>query len=438
MFISKISALSKTGFFWMLVERITRLSFAFITSILIAKNLGPSQFGEYSFNQSILSILSVFILLGFDGILVRHLITSNDQKFNILKSAFILRCLAILFIFFGLVLYFIIIRENNLLFIIMSVSLVFQGLNIYEFYFQSQKKIKIVAFSNLTAVFVTTFLKIYGVLNDKNVLFFGFVYTIEFFLVLIINLAIFKYLKNKSYKDETIGRFKIDRAVTLLKESWPMVFSGFIVILYMRVDQIVINHYFQNEITAIYITATKLVEIFLFLPTMLISIFFPYLASDYIKKETFKFERNIQLLYIIVIIYGLVVGSIFSLFNKFIIENTFGQEYIQSTEVLQIYGWVILFAGVGVIRTAHLKIIQNTRVHLAFSIIGLLINTMLNLLLVPKFGINAAAYSTLISYSIQSYALSLILFNQRSNIRYVTNVFLFPFRIQQLKRQLKK
>ena len=349
---TKISELNKTGFFWMFTERIVRLSFAFITSILIARKLGPSQFGEYSFNQSILSILSVLILLGFDGILVRHLITNHEKKFNVLKTALILRCISIVIISIGLIFYFII-QDSNWLFLVMSISLIFQGLNVYEFYFQSQKKIKIVALINLIAVFFTTALKIYGIVTNNNVIFFGIIYTVEFLFIFLLNLAVFKYLKTKSIENKTKAKFTTNNALALLKDSWPMVFSGFIVILYMRVDQIAVNYYFQSEKTAIYITATKLVEIWLFFPTMLVSIFFPYLTHYYVKKEKLKFEKNIQILYITVILFGVIIGCICFFFNRFIIENTFGEEYSQSADVLKIYGWIVLFAGIGVIRTAQ-------------------------------------------------------------------------------------
>ena len=86
-----------------------------------------------------------------------------------------------------------------------------------------------------------------------------------------------------------------------------------------------------------------------------------------------------------------------------IVVLVYGSEYQGAVEVLKVYMWSSVF-GFLVVATASYLVAENKTIFLLFRYtLGMLINLVLNWLLIPIYGIEGAAYATLIAYLFASY-----------------------------------
>jgi O-antigen/teichoic acid export membrane protein len=84
--------------------------------------------------------------------------------------------------------------------------------------------------------------------------------------------------------------------------------------------------------------------------------------------------------------------------SGWVVDLLYGSQYDQAGGVLMIHTWAGIFVFLGVVSgkwflTENLQILAFWRV---FS--GMIINILLNILLIPKYGIQGAAVATLLSY----------------------------------------
>ena len=95
---------------------------------------------------------------------------------------------------------------------------------------------------------------------------------------------------------------------------------------------------------------------------------------------------------------GLLSGVFVFFFGAFVIENTFGDNFVESHEILKIHIWGSIFVFLGVISGKWL-VAEGLQVFSLYRVLlGAAINVVLNIFFIPEFGIHGAAYATLIAF----------------------------------------
>ena len=67
----------------------------------------------------------------------------------------------------------------------------------------------------------------------------------------------------------------VRKAKRLLSESWPLILSGVALMLYMRIDQIMIGNMINDSAVGVYSVAVKMAEVWYFVPAAVVSSLFP-------------------------------------------------------------------------------------------------------------------------------------------------------------------
>ena len=98
-----------------------------------------------------------------------------------------------------------------------------------------------------------------------------------------------------------------------------------------------------------------------------------------------------------------------TLFSDWIIHNLYGNEFAKSVVILQIYAWASVFVFMGVANHKWLLIENCQKYILLTTLLGMVINIVCNIILIPLYGASGAAVASLISYGIGSYG-SLLFF----------------------------
>ena len=384
---------------WLFFEKMLRMFVGLFVGIWVTRYLGPERFGLFSYAQSFVGLFVVIATLGLDGIVVRELVKDESRTNDLIGTAFYLKLIGAILTLLVLVIatqFTSNDRYTNLLVFIIASATIFQSFNVVDLYFQSKVLSKYVVFSNIISLFISSIVKITLILINAPLV--AFAWAILFDSIVLALGFIYFFLK---YSISEIKKIKFNKtiAISLLKDSWPLILSGVVISIYMKIDQVMIQDMLGSEAVGQYAAATRLSEIWYFIPTILVSSLFPAIVNARKQSEELYYSR-LQKLFDLVVWIAIVIALPMTFLSDMIVDILYGKQYSQAASVLMIHIWASIFVFLGVI-SSNWYINENLQL-LAFlrAFYGMISNIFLNLLLITKYGIQGAAIATLISYMI--------------------------------------
>lgn len=380
-----------------------------VVGVWIARYFGPDLFGTWNYILAFVGLFSTIATLGIDGIVVRDL-TLNLEKVNYyLGSTFGLRliagiCSAILCLVFSTILS----NDEELNFIlitILSITLILQAFDVVDLYFQSVIKSFYTVISKGIAFILISIVKIALILNTASIFYFVWANVFEIILSSIFLLV--------ALKKEKISFFFLKWESTLAKkmfiEGWPLIIAGVLVMVYLKIDQIMLKELANQKSVGIYAAAVRISEIWYFIPVVVCSSIFPYLLKQReISKE--RYILTLRRMYSLFFWMALLIAIFINLTSVYMISLLYGTEYIGASEVLSIHIWAGIFVFMGVASSQFLMAENIVKFSLYRTLIGALTNLILNFILIPRYQEVGAAYATLVSYFMSTF--SLVFFKQ--------------------------
>ena len=388
---------------WVLIEKIIRFTVGLFVGVWVARYLGPERFGLLSYAQSFVGLFTIIASLGLNGIVVRELVKNNNLNDEIIGTAFWLKLIAA----FGVLLLLAIAINftsndtyTNILIFIIASATIFQSFNVVDFYFQSKVMSKFVVYANIISLFLSSIVKITLILNEAPLLAFAWVILFDSF-ILACGFIYFYIKKNLKFKIKNL-KLKIKTATSLLKDSWPLILSGIAISIYMKIDQVMIKEMMNAEAVGQYAAAVRLSEVWYFIPMVITASLFPAIINAKKKNENLYYLR-LQRLYDFMAFMGIAIAVTMTFLSTWITELLYGAQYNQAGSVLVIHIWAGVFVFLGV-ASAKWFIIENLQMlTLQKTFYGMITNIILNFILIPKYGIQGAAFATLVSQATSAY-----------------------------------
>lgn len=338
-----------------------------------------------------------FVGLGIDSILPRELVNHPEKKDKLMSTAFSLNFIGGIVGYLLSILIFINYKEQSsesiLMMSLMASLLIFKSSEVGDLFFKAKLEAKYAVIGRNSAFIVIAILKIYFVFNHYNLIYFVATNSLE---MLLGGVLVFSFYFKKGNK---ISIKNIDKTliISFLKDGLPMALSGLLVMLYLRIDQVMLTDIKGNEANGIYSTGVKMIEIAYFVPLALAESFFPGIVFSK-KHEGDKYEKNLLGFYSIMTYTALGIGVVTVIIAKPMMGLFFGIEYDGSGEVLQIFG-LSLYSFFMTVATGRYLVAENYKSIIFFrALFGLTINVALNLLWIPEYGFMGAAYASLVSY----------------------------------------
>lgn len=407
---------------WMFISRIFVMAVGFLIGIYLARYLGPSNYGLLNYAISFVGLFSFLASLGVETITNRELIKNPENKDRIIGTSFYLKLVgsvvAILIIFISSKFTT---NDAMLLGIIWmySITYIFTTFNIIDVFFQSQALSKYPSIVMIVVGIISAILKIAVILLHYGIIWITAIYVIESVLTALGFLYFFVF-KGNSFKEWVFDK---NIATMILKDSWPLMLTTVAIGIYMKIDQVMIKNILGNESAGIYAVAVKLSEFWYFIPSLIcVSIFPAIVNAKKINNELYN-NRLIKL-YSIMFWFSFLIAIATTMFAHLIVYILFGTQYLGAVTTLKIYVW----AGVAVSLSAGLSqylIAENyTKISAISTIVGAILNVLLNIVLIPLYGIEGAAFATLISYSASVIAI-LIFQKNHSQIKNIYRAILF-------------
>jgi O-antigen/teichoic acid export membrane protein len=388
---------------WLFFERVIRISVSFVVTIFVVRYLGPKEFGLYSYVLSFFWLFASLSTLGLEAITTREIVKFPDKKDEINGTVFFLRLIGSFCAIILIALTLFIMHEEtytSILILIASSSFLFQSFSVIEYYFRGKVEAKYNAYALSTSVILSSILKVIFILIKAPLIYFVLAVVFEY-AVLAVGLVLV-YHHNKL----SIFNWKYSKKVasSLLKDSWPLLLSGLVVMVYMRIDQIMIKNMMNDDAVGYYSVAVRLCEAWYFIPVTLCNSLFPAIVNAKNVSEEF-YNNRLQKLYDILAWMSIGIAIPVTIFSNLIINLLFGSEFSPAAPVLTIYIWAGVAVFLGVASSQYLINENLTKLSFSRTFLGMIVNVLLNLLLIPYYGIIGSAVATLISYTVATFSI---------------------------------
>lgn len=384
-----------TNLYWAVLGKVVTLLSTLFVGILVARYLGPEQYGLMNYVVSYVSLFQILASFGMDNIEIRELSKQNIDKDIIIGTAFRLK------LFFAVITVFLVIitallfesdRFTIVMIIIYSLSIIINRFTVIRNYFTSIVCNEYIVKSEISRTCISSIIKILLLLLKAPL--WAFICALTFDFVLLSSGYIIAY----KTKVGSIKRWRFDKNIAkyIIKQSYPLLFSGAAVIIYQRIDQVMIGNILDKESVGLFSVASKFVEILIFIPTIIAQSTTPILIRIK-EKSQYEYHIKSQIFMSITIWICLFVSLITSICSNWIIIYTFGDKFINSIPILQILSFKAV--GVAISSTAgQIIIIENLQKYTIMrDILGCIICILLNLLLLPQIGIKGAAITAFVS-----------------------------------------
>jgi len=410
---------------WMIAEQSLRIVSGLFVGVWVARYLGPEQFGVFSYVLAVTAIFGGIAKLGLDAVVVRELVNDPEKRDMYLGTAFWLKVLGG-FVAMGVIVAVVPFTSNdattNMFILIIAAGMIFQSFEVVEFYFQSQVRAKIVSTCKVIQLALSSLIKIYVVLVGGELICFVLIAVFDVFVLAISYFVAYKISGNRLF----FIYFDLSIARRLLHTSWPLIFSGLIVMIYMRIDQIMIKEMLGEHEVGIYSAAVRLSESFYFIPMMIVASLYPAILKSKQQGEEF-YKKRLQRLYTFMFWLAVVIILPMSLLSDRLIVIVFGTPYQAAGQVLMVHVWASIFVFWGV-ASGKWFLTENLQVLSLINVsAGAAVNLFLNYKLIPVYGVMGAAYATLASQAVSAYLMSFMFARSRENF-YLLSSSILRFR----------
>ncbi len=393
---------------WMFFARLGSMAISFIATAYIARTLGATNYGQLSYAVSFVGLFSFLASLGIDQILYRDLIRYPEKRDVYMGSAVgvkLMASIATMLICSGFALFFSPMDVSFFLILLISFSFIFNSFQCISYEFLADTKTKYTSILSLAIVLILNALKLVFIFNGFGVIYLAGVILLEPILYSIGYI----YLRTKNYGSIRQWRYDKKIALDILKNSFPLIFASAFFAIYARIDQVMIKNMIDTESVGLYDSAVRISELWYFIPHLVVAALFPAIVNAKKASEDLYYKR-VRNLFILIMSISALTALPTAILSKHIIGIVFGAGFIGAVGVLKIYIWSNIGSALNLL-TQQMLIAENyTKTISITAFLGMITNVGLNIIFIPKFGMEGAAYASLISYVIPF--LSLLLFKK--------------------------
>lgn len=411
---------------WLLGDRLSRAALNVVVVSVVARYLGPDQFGLLNYTISLAAIFATVATLGFEGIVIRELLAQPEQKDAVLGTACALRFAGGLVAIALVTLTGLFTRNGATvlpLALVVSLGFLPQALEVIDLWFQKSIQSRLTVLAKCGAALLGAGVKLWLVWAQAPLAWFAAAVVLDALLAA----AALTWMFHQ--RGERLRRWRLTRAMTrtLLRDSWPLIISGLLIALYMRLEQLLVMNWLGESAAGVYFAAVKFAESWTFVPGLIISSVYPLLVQER-QRGGVEYERQLQLLFDALTGLGLIVAVGVTVIGPWLLPLIFGDKYAAAVPVLVILGWTapILFSGSA---RAQLFLLENLTIYHTWSaLIGAVANLGLAFWLMPRWGAPGAAAAAALSYWLSAYGTSLLFPRLRPWASLQTRAFLLPLR----------
>ncbi|MFW6222189.1 MAG: flippase [Bacteroidota bacterium] len=377
---------------WQAVFSFFRMAFSLISAMLLTRHMGLEMYGQYSFILAVTGMLSVLIYGGTANVSVRYFKEEPEHKDQILCSViawrYICWIITSVFIFPA---FLIADGARYDLILVIFLSFLFNPFDALDSYFQSQYENKYYIITRISVELIALSIKVFFIFADYDLHYFIYLIAAQNVFYALLILCVYRITNNKPIR----VNFSKPLFVKIVRSSLPMILTTFLFVFYMRIDQVMISYLIGDKALGYFAPSTQIVMALTALGVIFtypMQVKFKDIGLDHPEYEKWM-GRYISSAFKISCLCALLVSST----AWFFIPILFGEDFSETASVLAIQVWSCVFSLQGSIRDLESVSHLDTKYNLICAVFGVLSNIILNLVLIPLYGIHGAAIATILS-----------------------------------------
>jgi len=378
------------------VGRVGSLAIKFVVSIAIANYLHRANNGILTGGTVYIYFFSAVATLGLDQFIVKELHEFPHNRNQILGTSFWMKIVAgfccIPLIYLAYVIYPAKGTPYSYVFIFSLIGVI-QAFNVIDAYFQSRVQSKYIMHVQIAGNLVSAAVKLLLIHFQMPLVWFVYAYTLDFLL-----LSIGYYFTYQRKEGNIFNwRYNSQLAAKLLTLSWPLMISGIMVSLYMKIDQLMLQNISGVKESGAYATVVTLSEAWNFIPLVIVTSLFPAILNAK-RDDIARYKKRIQHLYDLMVYLSLPTAIVIT-FAAPLIYKLYKPEYAYAAPALSVHIWSGIFVFLGAASGQHLIAENFNKLTFIRTSFGAIVNIVLNLILIPKMGMMGTAVATLVAYA---------------------------------------
>lgn len=362
----------------------------FLFYSLLARELGRSVFGEFSYHLTITTISFMLFNLGGDFYQIREF--SKKESLKIFNSIFLIK-VALFFLTLIIVNNFF---TNNIYFNILLVSYFFESI-ISIFRSSMYKNSYYVLEAKYTIIEKVFFISLI-VINLFTVQNLLLVYLAFIFSKCVYVLFLSKKFYNFKYLLRLKKLFDLNFSKNYLLGSWSYIIHSLLVVIFVQIDVIMLKILgISYADIGLYSAAIKIYMLAIIFADVLFKQYYPIISKLVYRNDKRGLKKIVHKIQKTNIFFSAYFAALMMMFSNEIMSIAFGKEFIEASKMLTILSLVIVFRFSMYTYTALLSSSNLNYIKIFTSLTCVIVNITLNFMLIPKFGIYGSIIATVVT-----------------------------------------
>ncbi|MDE3271252.1 flippase [Pseudoalteromonas sp. G4] len=398
----------------LILEKALSLLSGLILTIAITRYYSQPEFGLFSFALASITIFLPFSRMGLSNIVARLFTKYPFNTSNILTNALKIRIVGAMIGLTACTLYLYLSQSEHLLLVL--TCLVFSSFvvfNVCEFYFLANNQILLAIKIKVVTQLIFLLIKIAFVVKQNDIQYILLLHCLEH---VFIGCLLYFFASSKIKMAKSVNHKSF--AIPLAKKGGWLFLSAAAAVLYLKIDQLMIHQLLGAQQLALYSAATKISELWFIFPVLIANACQPLLVKisndkKHYQQVLLKIMSLFTLISLIIICLTLILGDT-------VLSLIFGMDYSSAGSVLSIHVFATLFVFHRAIFSKWLINEKLYKFSLVSHVSGALVNITLNMLLIPLYGIQGAAWASVFAYGTSG--LLILFINKKTRVFAYTTV----------------
>jgi len=377
---------------WIISCRVVQALMGLVIGALTARYLGPFNFGSINYAASLTAFIAPVLYLGLNATLVQELITRPKREGEVMGTSLLIGSLASVVCFIGVCAFAFFVNASKTDRIIVcclySFGLLFQAFDMLQFWFQAKLQSKYYAIAMLIAYTAVSAYRVALLIASKSVYWFALTAVIDHGVVALVLLW--------AYRRKGGQKLSFSKTVAgeMFQKSKHYILPALMVSIFAQTDKLMLTWMIGEKVVGYYSAAVTICGLSSIVCAAIINSFRPVIFENKnVSREAF--EGSVTQLYSVIIYFSLAQCIGITLLSKVLVNVMFGADYTPAATVIPVLVWYTGFSYLGAVRDIWMLGENKQGLLWKINLCGVLCNILLNLVLIPLWGILGAAAASL-------------------------------------------
>jgi|AntAceMinimDraft_18_1070375.scaffolds.fasta_scaffold02900_7 O-antigen/teichoic acid export membrane protein len=385
--------------FWLSFSMVISKIIKYFLIIYAARILGATEYGVFNFALAFVALFNIFADLGITSLIARETAKGEESEIHI-SAAFTLKLfLTIATLALVVIASFLVPQASGirLTILVLTGYILISGFSGF-FYncFYGRQEMQYQSITEIISVTITTALGVYLITLISKAYFLAIAYLVG----AVVGLLIISFIFRKKFGTVLKLDFNKREWKRIFSWSWPLALGGLFASVYTNIDSLMMGFWHLFTQIGYYNAAQKIVAMAILPAGLIATSFFPALTKANSEQEKKKMQKlfDYQNVILTILAIPIMVGG-YILANGLII-HIYGTAYQPAVLALRI---LLLMGGISYLAASSgrvLFIYNQQKRTFWIAVWGALLNVILNIILIPQWGLYGAAWASVATFSL--------------------------------------